>query len=98
MYITCLKVHIIETFYPQVSRQVSFVFIIFITATVDDFETPEVCKTIRNGEITDNGFSVKCDPGYSISDDLYTKYSCQCNHIEKTFTCVGKPPKCQPGK
>ena len=73
------------------------IFIILIAASDNHYDTANDCETIQNGKITDNAHSVECDPGYSISDPLYTRFSCHCNNVKGTFTCVGKPPRCKPG-
>ncbi|WAR10865.1 hypothetical protein MAR_035941 [Mya arenaria] len=74
------------------------------TLDCDDVETsdipvtiPEECKTVPNGEVTDNGQSFQCNEDYVHADSLlYERYSCSCDRTIPALVCNGRQAKCKP--
>ncbi|XP_052788136.1 uncharacterized protein LOC128222974 isoform X3 [Mya arenaria] len=74
------------------------------TLDCDDVETsdtpvtiPEECKTVPNGEVTDNGKSFQCNEDYVHADSLlYERYSCSCDRTIPALVCNGRQAKCKP--
>ncbi|WAR31149.1 hypothetical protein MAR_033691 [Mya arenaria] len=60
---------------------------------------PDECKTVPNGEVTDNGQSFQCNEDYVHADSLlYERYSCSCDRNIPALVCNGRQAKCKPTK
>ncbi|WAR31162.1 hypothetical protein MAR_033704 [Mya arenaria] len=74
------------------------------TLVCDDVDTSdtavtisEECKTVPNGNVTDNGQSVECNEGYVNANSLsYERYSCYCDRNIPALVCNGRQAKCKP--
>ncbi|KAH3800053.1 hypothetical protein DPMN_153678 [Dreissena polymorpha] len=64
--------------------------------------TPIKCTHIDNGNITNQGLSVKCHEGYTLwfenemDASLYTVNSCKCNQTTGRIQCSGTNVQCKP--